>query len=181
MTVDGQKACKGGDTPGWLCGRAEHIRTELGADNPIQVSTGGVGGDISWGCTFIDAATQCDAIDIISVHRYASYPGNWAGSAQNFVDSSNGKLVFVEEWGINSAKVDIGSAFTVETDDLNSFAMPNTYWQILPKKDDACSDYDPKNDGDPFGIFIDGPADIGKAAKGASSATAKQDWSALIN
>lgn len=178
MTVDSQKACKAGDPHGWLCGRAQHIKNELGANNPILVSTGGVGGDISWGCTFIKAVTQCSAIDVISVHRYAGFPGQWSNAASSWVQQSNGKRVLLEEWGLDNSRVNIGSAFTTDTNDLNSFALPDLYWQILPTKDSQCADYDPKNDsGDKFGIFIDGAADIRKAASGARSATAKQDWS----
>lgn len=58
--------CTSGDTHGWACGRARHIRQVLGADNPIKVATGGFGGDIVHGCNFMEAATKCDAIDLIS-------------------------------------------------------------------------------------------------------------------
>lgn len=181
MSVDNHKACKAGDPHGWACGRARHLRSELGADNPILVSTGALGGDFSWGCTFLEAATTCDAIDVISVHRYAGFPGHWSSAAPSWIQQSNGKLVYLEEWGIDTSENDIGSAFTSDTNDLNSFAMPNLYWQILPPKDDQCSDYDPANDdGDKFGIFMDGPAKIGNAASGAIRGQAKQDWSAAF-
>lgn len=140
-----QKAYKAGYTPGWLCGRVQHLRIELGADNYIRISTDGIGCDISWGCTFIEAATGCDAIDIISVHRYAGHPGQWSGASRDFFGQSDGKPGYLEEWGLDNSQGDIGSAFTPETDDLSSFAMPNTYWQVLPAKDDQCANYDLKN------------------------------------
>ena len=58
--------CLDGDTHGWICGRAKHLRKVLGDKNPIKVATGGIGGDFSHQCNLISAATQCDALDLIS-------------------------------------------------------------------------------------------------------------------
>ncbi|KAH8704632.1 hypothetical protein GQ44DRAFT_777910 [Phaeosphaeriaceae sp. PMI808] len=97
MTVDSRKAYKGGDAHSWICGRAKHIRATLGANNPILVSTGGIGGNISWGCTFLKAATEYIAVDIISTHQYARYPGNWKNATSGYIQSSNSKLAYLEE------------------------------------------------------------------------------------
>ena len=48
----------------WVCGRASHMRSVLGAENPIRVASGGFGGDSSHGCTFV--GTSCDDLDIMS-------------------------------------------------------------------------------------------------------------------
>ncbi|RYP66821.1 hypothetical protein DL769_005916 [Monosporascus sp. CRB-8-3] len=66
MTPD-PSACQAGDVHGWLCGGANYLRQELGADQPIRMLTGGVSGDISNECTFIEAVTACNAVDLIVV------------------------------------------------------------------------------------------------------------------
>ncbi|OTB07272.1 glycoside hydrolase family 5 protein [Hypoxylon sp. CI-4A] len=170
------------DASGWLCGRAQHFRSELGATSKIQIATGGVGGDISHGCTFASAATACDAVDLIAVHRYggsqASNPGQWSGSASKWVDQAAGKLVFVEEWGVNTGSDAPETELPAQADDINKVGLPNLYWQFLPAK--TC-DYDPSQDsGDMFGIFVESDTDIAAVMKGASSADALQDWSQVM-
>ncbi|GKT42263.1 uncharacterized protein ColSpa_02444 [Colletotrichum spaethianum] len=96
---------QGDDAQGRLCGRATHLRDELGPDNPILVSTGGVGGDFSHGCTFVIAVTECPAVDAISVYRFASVPGNWDLVLDGWLDQANDKLVYLEEWGIDSSNL----------------------------------------------------------------------------
>lgn len=48
----------------WICGRSVHMREVLGANNPIKVASGGFGGDISHGCTFVGMG--CGSLDIVS-------------------------------------------------------------------------------------------------------------------
>lgn len=48
----------------WICGRASHMRDVLGADSPIQIASGGFGGDISHGCTFV--GMSCEKLDVLS-------------------------------------------------------------------------------------------------------------------
>lgn len=169
--------CTDGDVHNWVCGRATHMRDELGADNPILVISGGIGGDYSHDCTFISTAVDCDALDAIAIHRYASVPGNWAPSADSWVSKANGKLVFVEEWGINAASYDQSSAFTSETADFNSVGLPNMYWQIILPAVEGC-EYDAASDsGDQFGIvYNNSGVDISGAMYDASSSDALQDW-----
>ncbi|CAJ2505938.1 Uu.00g000680.m01.CDS01 [Anthostomella pinea] len=183
MSAD-NSVCTGGDTGKWLCQTAQHMRETLGADNPIKIATGGIGGDDSHGCTTLSAATQCDQIDLIAAHKYAgkqsSNPSQWSNSASNWISKSNGKLVFVEEWGVNTGSSDPTTELAAEADDINSVAVPNLYWQFLPKQDSGCS-YDPKNDsGDKFGIYVESDTDIAAVMKQSSDADAKQDWSGII-
>ncbi|XXG96871.1 hypothetical protein Hte_003162 [Hypoxylon texense] len=176
--------CKNDDPQGWLCGRAKHMRATLGADNPIRIATGGVGGDISHGCAFARAATRCAEVDLVAVHRYggrqASSPGQWSSGAGQWVDQAGGKLVFVEEWGVDTGSSDPETELPAQAGDLNKVGMPNLYWQFLPKQSGGCS-YNPKSDsGDKFGIFVEGDTDIASVVKGASSADAIQDWSKIM-
>ncbi|KAI0379660.1 glycoside hydrolase family 5 protein [Hypomontagnella monticulosa] len=172
--------CKNNDKSGWLCGRAKKFRQVLGADNKIQIATGGIGGDISHECTFIKAATSCAEIDLMAVHRYGgsegSNPNQWANSAKGWLQQSGGKLVFVEEWGVNTGSSNPKTELPAQANDLNKAGVPNLYW--FPKK--TCS-YDPSKDsGDKFGIFVEGDTDIAAVMKGASNAKAAQDWSKVM-
>ncbi|KAH7150925.1 glycoside hydrolase superfamily [Fusarium sp. MPI-SDFR-AT-0072] len=171
----GPSNCKNGDPSGWACGRATFMRN-AGLDSHILISTGGLGGDLSHGCTFLPAVTQCKAIDAISVHRYASVPGKWSANLPNWLNQANGKKVYLEEWGVDSQKYDQKSAFVSEMNDMNSAGLPNLYWQLLPPSSGGCS-YNPKNDaGDPFGIYTNSGVNLSGPINGATSSGAAQDW-----
>ncbi|KAI1097294.1 glycoside hydrolase family 5 protein [Jackrogersella minutella] len=181
MSAD-TSVCKNNDQKGWLCGRAKKFRSILGAGNKIQIATGGVGGDISHDCTFMKAATQCAEVDLIAVHRYggsqSSNPGQWSGAAKQWVQEAGGKLVFVEEWGVNTGSNNPKTELPAQANDINKVGLPNLYWQFLPKK--TCS-YDPSQDsGDMFGIFVQSDTNITAVMKGASNANALQDWSEVV-
>ncbi|KAI2615548.1 glycoside hydrolase family 5 protein [Hypoxylon sp. NC1633] len=183
MSADNSVCNKDGDKAGWICGRAKHMRETLGADNKIRIASGGVGGDISHGCTFAKAATGCAALDLIAVHRYAgsqeSQPNQWSNGAKSWTGQSGGKLVFVEEWGVDTSKTKPETELVAQAGDLNKAGLPNLYWQILPRKNGGCS-YNPASDsGDTYGIFAESDVDIASVMKGASSATAAQDWSSF--
>lgn len=172
--------CGNGDPHGWACGRATHMRNVLGANNRILISTGGLGGDISHGCTFLSAVTQCSAVDVISVHRYASVPGNWAGAFSSWRQQSNGKKVFLEEWGIDASRYDQKSAYASEMRDMNSAGLPSLYWQILPPAVSSCP-YNPSQDsGDKFGIFTNSGVDLRGGINGATGVAAAQSWSGSV-
>jgi mannan endo-1,4-beta-mannosidase len=172
--------CQGGDPQGWVCGRAGHLRKLLGSNTATLVSTGGLGGDISHSCTFLATATQCDAVDVISIHRYASVPGKWSDSLSGWISQSKGKKVYIEEWGIDSTKYDQKSAYASETKNMNSVGLPNLYWQILPPVASGCS-YSPESDsGDHFGIFDDSAVDFATAINGATGVGAAQDWTGSV-
>jgi hypothetical protein len=61
-----QSECTNNDVHGWLCGRAAHMRSVLGAENAIKIGSGGIGGDYYWNCNFMQAALQCPELDMIS-------------------------------------------------------------------------------------------------------------------
>ncbi|KAF5978567.1 glycoside hydrolase family 5 [Fusarium coicis] len=171
----GPSNCKNGHPGGWACGRATFMRN-AGLDSDILISTGGLGGDISHGCNFLSAVTQCKDIDAISVHRYASVPGQWSANLPSWLSQANGKKVYLEEWGVDSQKYDQKSAFVSEVNNMNSVGLPNMYWQLLPPSSGGCS-YDPRNDaGDPFGIYTNSGVNLAGPINGAASSGAAQDW-----
>lgn len=156
------------------------MRNELGADNPIIVSSSGIGGDYSHGCTFITAATSCAALDAIAVHRYASVPGNWAASAESWVEEAGGKLVYLEEWGINAAKYDQSTAFPSEAADMNSVGLPSLYWEIILPDVAGCEYESAEDAGDPFGIAYDSGVDLSGPMHQASESVALQNWTGIV-
>lgn len=50
----------------WVCKRATNMRKVLGADNPIKIASGGIGGDAYNQCSFLDEAMKCPALDAIA-------------------------------------------------------------------------------------------------------------------
>lgn len=58
--------CHYSSAQSWACGRAKALRAELGGYNPIKIATGGLGGDISHGCTFLESAMNCPQIDMVA-------------------------------------------------------------------------------------------------------------------
>ncbi|GAB7362636.1 hypothetical protein MBLNU230_g2946t1 [Neophaeotheca triangularis] len=172
--------CQNGDPYGWACGRARHLRNLLGSNTHTLVSTGGLGGDISHSCTFLPAVTQCDAVDAISVHRYASVPGRWSSALPGWINSSNGKKVYLEEWGIDASQYDQKAAFVSEVNDMNSVGLPSMYWQILPPATNSCP-YNPSQDsGDRFGIFYNSGVNLRGPINGATGINAAQDWTGSV-
>lgn len=161
----------------WACGRANTLRSALGGNNPIKIATGGLGGDISHGCTFLSSAMSCDQIDMVAVHRYAGpesgNPKQWTNSYNSWLGQTKGKLVYVEEWGVNTTKYNIQEEFRTNTQDMNAGGLPWLYWQILPEK--KCN----VGDGDPFGFYVN-TVDVASAVKGASNANSKQDWTGIV-
>ena len=166
--------CKAGDKAGWLCGRAQHMRQELG-ESPIKIGTGGIGGDDSKGCTMMQSALDCDAVDMISVHRYAGNEANgqnkneWSSELNKYLGQTK-KLVYVEEFGSQSDSSDQSQEYPLQTTDINSAKVPFLYWQLLPKKqcDFSCT-------GDCNGIFVDSKIDLGKPIQAAANSPAAQD------
>lgn len=167
--------CKGDDQAGWLCGRAQHMRQELGS-SAIKIGTGGIGGDDSKGCTMMQAALDCDAIDMISVHRYAGNeasgqnPDEWSNELKSYLGKTE-KLLYVEEFGSQTTQSDQSQEYPLQTSDINSVGVPFLYWQLLPKQ--QCQ-FD--CGGDCNGIFVDnGNIDLGKPIQAAAGEGAAQD------
>ena len=169
--------CQTGYASSWACGRAQTLRSTLGAESPIKIATGGFGGDISQGCTWAAGAASCPEIDIISVHRYAgpesSNEGQWANSYKSWISESNGKLVHLEEWGVNTNDYNPDTEFPANTEDMNKGGLPWSYWQLLPAQ--KCS----SNDMDGFGFFINSGVPWQAQAQAASAATSPQNWNGV--
>ncbi|KAH8660553.1 hypothetical protein BX600DRAFT_438766 [Xylariales sp. PMI_506] len=163
------------DAYDWICGRATHIRDELGAGNPIIVSSGGIGGDYSHDCTFISKATNCSALDAIAIHRYASVLGKWAESADGWVGQANGKLIYVEEWGINAASYDQSGGFPSEAENMNFVGLPSLYWQFILPAASVCPYTASSDSGDQFGIVYDSGLDLSGPMSDATSSNSLQD------
>jgi mannan endo-1,4-beta-mannosidase len=164
----------------WICGRATHMRDRLGAKNPIIVSSGGIGGDYSHGCTFISKATDCSALDAIAIHRYASVPGYWASNANNWISQANNKLIYLEEWGINAANYNQSSAFPSEVEDMNSIGLPSLYWEFILPNVTGCPYSAAADSGDQFGIVYNSGVNLSGPMWEATRSTALQDWSSII-
>lgn len=144
-----------------------------------------MGGDFSNGCTFSPHGTDCAALDMVAMHRYAgsqaNNPGQWSGNAEAWVSQAGGKLFYVEEWGSSAAAAAVDQAvdFPAMADDMALGGLPGLYWQILPPMNPDCP-YDPATDGDPFGIFMDSGIDFAQVFQNAANSPAIQDWSGII-
>lgn len=172
--------CSSNDQYGWICGRATHMRGELGANNPIIVSSGGIGGDYSHGCTFISRATSCGALDAVAIHRYASVPGYWATSADTWVSQANNKLVYVEEWGISAASYNQSSAFPSEVENMNSVGLPSLYWEFILPDATGCPYSAEGDSGDQFGIVYNSDVNLSGPMWEATRSAALQDWDRIV-
>ncbi|CAM1502502.1 Fc.00g044860.m01.CDS01 [Cosmosporella sp. VM-42] len=170
--------CTYSNTQAWACGRAATLRSILGANNRIKIASGGLGGDISHGCTFMSSAMTCPQLDIVSVHRYAgpegSNPNQWANSYKSWRSQANGKLVQLEEWGVDTTKYNAKTEFPANTKDMNSAGLPWLYWMYLPTK--KCN----VQDTDQFPFYIDSGVPIAEQMKAANSASCPQDWSEIV-
>ncbi|KAI1630682.1 glycoside hydrolase superfamily [Biscogniauxia mediterranea] len=172
--------CTNSEAKDWVCGRAKHMRSELGSSSPILIASGGIGGDYSHDCNFAAYATGCAELDLLSVHRYAGPQGSgtqW--SSIDWAKAAGGKKVYVEEWGVFSNKVAPKTDYPAQAGDINKIGLPGVYWQILPPKNADCP-YDPSQDGDPFGIFMDSGVDIAGPMQEAAKTPGLQDWAGSV-
>lgn len=173
-------ACINNDVGDWACGRAKHLRTELGQSSPIIVASGGLGGDFSRGCTFMARAMECRALDAVAVHRYASVPGKWDASAASWVSQAGGKLVFVEEWGIDAASYDQAVAFPSEAESFNMVGLPALYWQVILPHYSRCPYTAAADSDDHFGIPYHSGVDLSGPMHQARTSKALQDWRSIV-
>ena len=173
-------ACTANDAHDWACGRATHLRAELGADSRLIVASGGLGGDYSHGCNFMARAMGCAALDAVAVHRYASVPGKWDASAAGWVSQARGKLVFVEEWGISAASYNQTAAFPTEAASFNSVGLPALYWQFILPSVAECPYTAAGDSGDHFGIVYNSGADLSGPMHQARNSKALQDWRSIV-
>lgn len=109
------------DPSGWLCGRAKNFRSFLSAD--IKIATGGIGGDNSHGYTNLPAALKCSSIDLMSLHLYAGDSSTWGSALSSLgaTAASNGKLLYVEEFGVATT---YASNFDSQSAAINAAGYP---------------------------------------------------------
>ena len=91
------------------------------------------------------------------------------------MSQSNGKLVNLEEWGVDTSKHDPSSEFPANTKDMNAAGLPWLYWQLLPSK--KCN----TQDGDYFGFYIDSGVPYTREIKAANEADSPQDWTGIVH
>jgi len=131
----------------WQCDRAATIKSVLGSNSGILVTTGGE----SW----LDESMQpdfftCAYLDVLAIHAYG--PGDFDKTKiQGYVQkaTSNGKMLIFQEWGacyFNTGNNDCpnGSPLNSNTrgqniktwaDTIASAGVPWLYWEILPNND----------------------------------------------
>jgi mannan endo-1,4-beta-mannosidase len=113
----------------------------------------------------------------ILVHRYAggesANQNQWKNSVNSWLQKTN-KLIYIEEWGVDTTKYTAATEFPANTQDMNSAAIPWLYWQVLPNKE--C----PDTGSDTFGIHMGSGTDFASQMKAASNAQALQDWTGVI-
>lgn len=112
------------------------------------------------------------------MHRYAGAQGNnggqWSAGYNDWLNQANGKLVNLEEWGVDTSQLDPSSEFPANTRDMNSAGLPWVYWQLLPPK--VCD----VNDNDPFGFYIDGGVPYAAEVQAANEADCPQSWAGIV-
>ena len=94
--------------------------------------------------------------------------------------ASNGKLLYVEEWGVSTSDTD---NFDSQASAINDAGVPFDYWEFTPGPDGTqtcwtgcCTGYD----GYEVGLNST-KGNAKQALENAASHTAAQDWSGLIN
>jgi len=131
----------------WQCDRAKTIKSVLGSNSGILVTTGGE----SW----LDESMQpdwfsCAALDVIAIHAYGvgDFDTNKISNYVKKAESSGKKLIF-QEWGAcyyttsnndcpQGNKLDPntrGQNIKTWADQISKAGVPWMYWQILPNND----------------------------------------------
>eukprot|EP01087_Luapelamoeba_hula_P018495 TRINITY_DN5963_c0_g2_i1.p1 TRINITY_DN5963_c0_g2~~TRINITY_DN5963_c0_g2_i1.p1 ORF type:complete len:418 (-),score=62.83 TRINITY_DN5963_c0_g2_i1:72-1325(-) len=133
---------------GWQCDRANTIRSVIGSNSGILITTGGE----SW----LEESMQpdffsCPSLDIIAIHAYG-LPGDLTTDRlMPYVNKAlaSGKRLIVQEWGACYFNTDnnncpSGGVLNRSTRDSNirnwadaisAAGVPWMYWQILPNND----------------------------------------------
>jgi len=132
---------------GWQCDRAKTIKSVLGNESGIIVTTGGE----SW----LDESMQpqfftCPYLDVVAIHAYGT--GDYdTGKLEGYVTKakSAGKKLIVQEWGacyFTTSNNDCpnGSPLNTNTrsnniktwaNQISAAGIPWMYWQIIPNND----------------------------------------------
>ncbi|MCJ1307316.1 hypothetical protein MMC25_000962 [Agyrium rufum] len=188
---------KNGDPQGWLCGRAKTI-AGLTNGSGVKVATGGIAGSQYYGSTsagnnlynLASFATQCAAVDIISMHSYLT-ASQWSAFIPSSLNQTNGKHLMVEESGVGSDASKYGqssipdSEFDGITNLFTSNGVPFVYWEAIagPDETQSCGGQGSccQKSLDGYGI---GPGskktDLGGAIGKADQSPAAQDWTGYI-
>ena len=158
------------DPTGWICARSAHMRSVLGASNPIKIASGGVGGSYDNGANFANWVTSCPSLDIVSVHYYR----NDGLDDQSFVSKGKGKLVMMEEWTTHQGSGQAGQ-YKAGAYAMNKIGLPWMLWQILPHQ--TCS----TRDSDNSGLVINGGIDVKGPMTAAKNSKAAQDCEYIVH
>jgi len=131
----------------WQCDRATFIKSVIGTNSGILVTTGGE----SW----LDESMQpgfftCKSLDVVAIHAYG--PGDFDTSKlSGYVTKAKnaGKMLIMQEWGAcyyttSNNDCPQGSVLNENTrsaniktwaNQISAAGIPWMYWQILPNKD----------------------------------------------
>ncbi len=88
------------DNAGWLCGRAQKMQSLINGSG-VKVATGGIGGSQydQHEYNLMQAALDCDAVDIISMHSYLTAQ-QWGEFIPSSLDKAGDKHLLIEEFGV---------------------------------------------------------------------------------
>ncbi|KAH8115463.1 beta-1,3-mannanase [Phellopilus nigrolimitatus] len=133
--------------PGEQCDRASTIKTELGNNSGILVTTGGA--------SYLDESVQsdwlsCPALDIVAIHAYGEgdFDTSKIQSKVKQAQAAGKKLIF-QEWGAcyfstSNNNCPSGSVLNAGTRNSNiqkwtkqitAAGVPWMYWQVIPNAD----------------------------------------------
>ncbi|KAH8120346.1 beta-1,3-mannanase [Phellopilus nigrolimitatus] len=143
------------DHQSWQCDRATTIKTELGNNTGILVTTGGA--------SYLDESVQpgwlsCPALDVVAIHGYGTgdFDTSKIQSKVSQAQAAGKKLIF-QEWGAcyfttSNNNCPSGSVLNSATRNSNiqtwakqitAAGVPWMYWQIIPNADPhGATDYE---------------------------------------
>ncbi|KAG8743024.1 hypothetical protein FRC10_000475 [Ceratobasidium sp. 414] len=131
----------------WQCDRANTIKSTLGSNSGILVTTGGE----SWMSESVKSAwLSCAALDVIAIHAYGV--GDFTTSnIMTYVNQAKaaGKKLIFQEWGAcyyntdnNNCPTGTALSTTTRNNNIKTWAsqitaagVPWLYWQVLPNPD----------------------------------------------
>ncbi|VDB83765.1 unnamed protein product [Peniophora sp. CBMAI 1063] len=131
----------------WQCDRATTIKSVIGDNSGILVTTGGE----SWLAESVMSGwLNCAALDVVAIHAYGT--GDFSTSTiQGYVNQATaaGKKLLFQEWGAcyyttSNNDCPTGSALSTSTRNSNiqtwarqitAAGVPWLYWQVIPNND----------------------------------------------
>ncbi|GAA5943577.1 uncharacterized protein JCM15063_006462 [Sporobolomyces koalae] len=152
--------------PSWVCDRSGYISSLVGGSG-IQVSSGG-GIDVS--TSLQGWATNCGAIDIVSVHDYGTNGYATAQALSNAQNNHPSKTIMMGEWGLTgpnkAAKI---SEFVAA---FGAKGIPWMYWQITQPGAGA-SDFEVWTGEPAWGALTGGSYSYSSPSGGSSSSSSQ--------